>query len=332
MKKQDIIIYKNDNWNGSVDILVENETFWMTQNQIWELFWKSKWSISEHIKNIFTEWELEKKSTVRKFQTVQKEWNRDVNRNLEYYNLDLILAVWYRVKSKQWILFRKWASVRLKEYLVNWFSINDEKIKTWKTTEYFDKLQEKLREIRLSEKVFYQKIKDIYTTSIDYDPKDDKTILFFKTVQNKLLWAISQNTAAELVYNRIDISKPLLWMNSFSKKWENKINKKDVIIAKNYLDESEIKTLSLLVEQYLAFAESMANSQITMKMSDWIDRLDIILKMNWKEILENYWKISHKLAEEKSKIIYNEFKEKRKKIEKNKSLIELENDIKKIVW
>lgn len=330
MQKQDIIIYKNDNWKISVDILVENETFWMTQNQIWELFWKSKWTISEHIKNIFTEWELEKKSTVRKFQTVQKEWNRDVNRNLEYYNLDLILAVWYRVKSKQWVLFRKWASEKLKEYLVNWFSINDEKIKSWKTTEYFDKLQEKLREIRLSEKVFYQKIKDIYTTSIDYDPKDDKTILFFKTVQNKLLWAISQNTAAELVYKRIDISKPLLWMQSFNKKGENKITKQDVIIAKNYLNEKEIKTLWLLVEQYLAFAESMAESKISMKMSDWIERLDIILKMNWKEILENYWKISHKLAEEKSNIIYNKFIEKRKKIEKNKSLNELENDIKKI--
>lgn len=330
MQKQDIIIYQEENWKVSVDILVENETFWMTQNQICELFWKSKWTISEHIKKIYNEWELEKKWTVRKYQTVQKEWNRDVKRELDYYNLDLILAVWYRVRSKQWVLFRKWASEKLKEYLVNWFAINDEKIKSWKTTQYFDKLQEKLREIRLSEKVFYQKIKDIYTTSIDYDPKDNKTINFFKTVQNKLLWAISQKTAAELVYNRIDIEKPLLWMSSFSKKWENQITKKDVIIAKNYLNENEMKTLSLLVEQFLAFAESMAEAQIPMKMDDWIERLDLILKMNWKEILENYWKISHKLAEDKANIIYKEFKEKRKKIEKEESFKLLERDIKNI--
>ncbi len=328
MERQNIIIYQEENWKILVDILVENETFWMTHLQICELFWKSKWTISEHIKHIYEEWELLKEATVWKNQTVQKEWNREVKRELEYYNLDLILAVWYRVKSKQWVMFRKWASERLKEYLVNWFSINDEKIKTWKTTEYFDKLQEKLREIRLSEKIFYQKIKDIYTTSIDYDPKDDKTILFFKTVQNKLLWAISQKTAAELVYNRIDISKPLLWMNSFSKKWVNKITKKDVIIAKNYLDETEIKTLYLLVEQFLAFAESMAESKIAMKMTDWIERLDLILKMNWKEILKNYWKISHKLAEDKANIIYKEFREERKKIEKKKSYEDLERDIK----
>ncbi len=291
-KSQNIIIYKKENWQISVDILIENETFWMTNLQISQLFWKSKWTISEHIKNIYDEWEFEKKATVWFFQTVQKEWNREVNRELEYYNLDIIFAVWYRVKSKQWVQFRKWATTKLKEYLINWFTINEEKIKSWKTTQYFDKLQNKLREIRLSEKIFYQKIKDIYTTSIDYNPKDDKTIKFFTTVQNKLLWAISRKTAAELVYNRIDISKPLLWMQSFSKEWENKITKKDVIIAKNYLDEKEIKTLWLLVEQFLAFAESMAESKIIMKMSDWIERLDLILKMNWKEILESYWKIS----------------------------------------
>ena len=324
MQKQDIIIYEEANWKISVDILVENETFWMTQSQIWELFWKDRTTIVKHIWNIYEEWELLEENTI-----VQKTHNWSI-KPTNYYNLDLILAVWYRVKSKQWILFRKWASEKLKEYLVNWFVINDEKIKSWKTTHYFDKLQEKLREIRLSEKIFYQKIKDIYTTSIDYNPKDDKTINFFKTVQNKLLWAISQKTAAELVYNRIDIEKPLLWMNSFSKEWENKITKKDVIIAKNYLNENEMKTLSLLVEQFLAFAESMAESKIAMKMDDWIERLDIILKMNWKEILENYWKISHKLAEDKANIIYEKFKEKRKKIEKKKSFKQLEEDIKSL--
>ncbi len=324
MQKQDIIIYKNEDWNILVDILVEEKTFWMTQTQIWELFWKDRTTIAKHIWNIYEEAELDKQNTI-----VQKTHNWSI-KPTNYYNLDLVFAVWYRVKSKQGILFRKWASEKLKEYSINWFIINDEKIKNWQNTEYFDKLQEKLREIRLSEKIFYQKIKDIYTTSIDYDKEDKKTVLFFKTIQNKLLWAISQNTAAELVYNRVDISKPLLWMKSFSKKWENKIIKQDVITAKNYLDQNEIKTLSLLVEQYLAFAESMAESQIPMKMTDWIERLDLILKMNWKEILENYWKISHKLALEKSTIIYNEFKENNNKLEKKKILIELENDIKKL--
>ena len=324
MQKQDIIIYQNEDWEILVDILVENETFWMNQSQIWELFWKDRTTIVKHISNIYEEWELILENTI-----VQKTHNWSV-KPTNYYNLDLILAIWYRVKSKQGVQFRKWATGKLKDYLINWFSINDEKIKSWKTTEYFDKLQSKLREIRLSEKIFYQKIKDIYTTSIDYDPKDNKTIKFFTTVQNKLLWAISKKTAAELVYNRIDISKPLLWMQSFNKDWENKITKKDVIIAKNYLDEKEIKTLWLLVEQFLAFAESMAESKIIMKMSDWIERLDLILKMNWKEILENYWKISHKLAEDKAKVIYNEFKEEKRKISKIKSLKQLESDIKKL--
>ena len=328
MPNQNLIIYEKENWNISVDILVENETFWMTHLQICELFWKSKWTISEHIKNIYTEWEINKEWTVRKYQTVQKEWNREVKRELEYYNLDLILAVGYRVKSKQGTQFRIWATKRLKEYLLNWFSLNEEKLKSSKTTQYFDKLQNKLREIRLSEKIFYQKIKEIYTTSIDYDPKEDKTILFFKTVQNKFLWAISQKTAAELVYNRVDISKPLLWMQSFNKESEKQITKKDISIAKNYLDEKEMKTLWLLVEQFLAFAESMADSEIIMKMDDWIKRLDLILQMNGKEILTNYWKISHSLALEKSEIIYKEFKDNKKVLEKKESLKQLEKDLK----
>jgi len=322
MQKNNLLIYQENNWKISVDILVENETFWMTQTQIWEIFWKDRSTIVKHIKNIYDEWELFEENTI-----VQKIHNWSV-KPTNYYNLDIILAVWYRVKSKQWTQFRIWATERLKEYLTKGFSLNEEKIKSGKDTQYFDKLQNKLREIRLSEKVFYQKIKDIYTTSIDYDPKDDKTILFFKTVQNKLLWAISKKTAAELVYNRIDISKPLLWMQSFSKKSEKQIIKKDVITAKNYLGEKEMKTLWLLVEQYLAFAETMAESKIIMKMSDWIERLDLILQMNWKEILTDYWKISHKLALEKSEIIYNQFKENNKKIERKESLDELENDIK----
>jgi hypothetical protein len=229
MKKElqdnSMIIYEWDNWNISVDILAENDTFWMTQTQIWELFWKDRSTITKHIWNIYLEEELFEENTI-----VQKTHNWSI-KPTNYYNLDLILSVWYRVKSRQWAQFRIWATVRLKEYLTKGFSLNEEKLKSWKITEYFDKLQDKLRQIRLSERLFYQKIKDIYTTSIDYDPKNDKTILFFKTVQNKLLWAISQKTAAELVYDRIDILKPLLWMQSFDKEDSKQIIKKDVIIS-----------------------------------------------------------------------------------------------------
>ncbi len=320
--ENNIIIYQADNGNISVDILVENETFWMTQSQIWELFWKERSTIVKHIKNIYEEWELFEENSI-----VQKTHNWIV-KPTNYYNLDVIIAVWYRVKSKQWTQFRIWATKRLKEYLTQGFSLNEEKIKSGKSTQYFDKLQNKLREIRLSERIFYQKIKDIYTTSIDYDPKDDKTILFFKMVQNKLLWAVSQKTAAELVHSRIDISKPFFWMQSFDKESEKHISKKDLSIAKNYLNENEMKTLWLLVEQYLAFAESMAESKIVMKMSDWIERLELILKMNWKEILDNYWKISHSLAVEKTEILYKKFREDKVTIEKKESFAELEKDLK----
>jgi hypothetical protein len=213
---------------------------------------------------------------------------------------------------------------------VQGFTLNEEKLKSGKTTQYFDKLQEKLREIRLSERVFYQKIKDIYTTAIDYDPSDETTIRFFQTVQNKLLWAISEQTAAELVHSRTDSEKPFLGMQSCDKKTEKEIIKRDVSIAKNYLNEDEMKTLGLIVEQYLAFAESMAQSQIAMAMEDWIERLDTILEMNGKEILTHVGKVSHALAKAKSEKEYEKFQREQKRQEKEESLKELEQDLKKI--
>ena len=195
---------------------------------------------------------------------------------------------------------------------------------------YFNELQERIREIRLSEKFFYQKIKDIYATSIDYDPKDEKTIEFFKVVQNKLLWAISQQTAAELVYRRVDASLPLMGMLSYDKKQVASIKKAEVSIAKNYLNEDEMKLLGLLVEQYLAFAETMAQQQTPMYMKDWIERLDTILQLNGRELLTHAGKISHKMALEKSGEEYEKFKQQQKAIEKEASLKELEDDIKKL--
>jgi hypothetical protein len=289
------------------------------------LFGKAKSTINEHIKNIYEEQELEETLTMKKFgisEFQQKAFN--------YYNLDVIISVGYRVKSLQGTQFRIWATQRLKEYIIKGFALNDYRFKTGNSMNYFNELQERIREIRLSEKFFYQKIKDIYTTSIDYDPKDEKTIEFFKVVQNKLLWAISEQTAAELVYQRVDADLPVLGMQSFDKKNAVSIKKSDVHIAKNYLNEDEIKLLGLLVEQYLAFAETMAQQRTPMYMSDWVKRLDSLLQLNGRELLTHAGKISHDKAIEKSTIEFEKYKEVQKAIEKSESLKELENDIKKL--
>jgi hypothetical protein len=241
----------------------------------------------------------------------------------------MIIAIGFRVRSSTGTKFRIWAKDRLKEYITKGFVLNDDRFKDGTSMQYFDELQKRLRDIRLSEKFFYQKIKDIYMTSIDYDPKDEKTIEFFKIVQNKLLWAVSQQTAAELVHNRVDISKPLLGMSSFDKENKN-ITKKDVSIAKNYLNEEEIKLLGLLVEQYLAFAETMAMQQTPMYMKDWIARLDMILSINGRELLTHAGKISHQIAKERSEIEYQKYKEIQKEQEKVQSIKELEDDIKRL--
>ncbi len=328
--ESEILLYKNQEGNIKIDVVLQEETVWLTQAQMATLFGKDKRTISEHIGNIFKEGELDKNSTVRKFRTVQTEGSRNVERALEYFNLDVIISVGYRVKSLQGTQFRIWATQRLKEYIVKGFTLNDDRFKSGNSMNYFNELQERIREIRLSEKFFYQKIKDIYATSIDYDPKDEKTIEFFKIVQNKLLWAISQQTAAELVYRRVDASLPLMGMLSYDKKQVASIKKAEVSIAKNYLDEDEMKLLGLLVEQYLAFAETMAQQQTPMYMKDWIERLDSILQLNGRELLTHAGKISHKMALEKSDEEYKKFKKKQKVIEKEASLKELEEDIKKM--
>lgn len=267
----EIIIYQNQEGNIKIDVRLEEETVWLTQDQMATLFGKAKSTINEHIKNIFAEGELDEKVVVRKFRiTTQHGAIEGKTQEVEVkgYNLDVVISVGYRVKSVQGTQFRIWATQRLKEYIVKGFALNDERFKTGNSMNYFTELQERIREIRLSERFFYQKIKDIYTTSIDYNPADEKTLLFFKTVQNKLLWAISSNTAAELVYRRVDATLPLLGMQSFDKKKSTTIKKSDVGIAKNYLKEDEIRLLGLLVEQYLAFAETMAQQQTPMYMKD----------------------------------------------------------------
>ena len=323
----EMLIYQNDSGDIKVDVRFEEKSIWLSQAQLCEVFGKSKATISEHISNIFDEGELEPTATVRKFRTVQIEGEREVAREIDFYNLDMIIAIGFRVKSAQGTKFRIWATKRLNEYITKGFALDDERFKSGTTMGYFDELQKRLRDIRISERFFYQKIKDIYMTSIDYDPKDEKTIEFFKIVQNKLLWAISSKTAAELVHARVDMSLPLLGMQSFDKSDKN-ITKKDVSIAKNYLNEDEIKLLGLLVEQYLAFAETMASQQQPMTMKDWIERLDAILSINGRELLNHKGSISHEYALEKSSQEYAKYKEKQKELQKIESLKELENDIK----
>jgi hypothetical protein len=328
--KSSLLIYQNQEGNIKIDVQLENDTVWLTQEQMAQLFGKGRSTITEHISNIFKEEELEQISTRRNFRQVRIEGNREVEREIEYFNLDVIISVGYRVKSKQGTQFRIWATQRLKEHIIKGFTLNDDRFKTGNSMNYFNELQARIREIRISEKFFYQKIKDIYTTSIDYDPKDEKTVEFFKIVQNKLLWAISEQTAAELVYRRVDAELPLLGMLSYDKKAKTNIQKNEVSIAKNYLDENEMKLLGLLVEQYLAFAETMAQQNKPMYMKDWIARLDALLQLNGREILTHAGKISHQMAVEKSALEYIKFQEKSKQIEFEQSLKEIEEDIKKL--
>ena len=325
MNNSEILIYQNSEGSIKIDVRLEEESVWLTQDQMANLFGKAKSTINEHIKNVYEENELDETLTMKKFgisEFQQKAPN--------YYNLDIIISVGYRVKSPQGTQFRIWATQRLKEYIIKGFTLNDERFKSGSSMNYFNELQERIREIRISERFFYQKIKDIYTTSIDYDAKDERTIEFFKVVQNKLLWAISQQTAAELVYRRVDASLPLMGMQSLDKKSTLAVKKTYISIAKNYLKEDEIKLLGLLVEQYLAFAETMAQQRTPMYMADWIQRLDVILQLNGRELLTHAGKISHNRALKKSNEEFQKYKELQQSIEKEQSLKEIEEDIKKL--
>lgn len=333
MNTGEILIYQNQEGNIKVDVRLEEETVWLTQDQMALLFGKGRSTITEHIGNIFKEGELNEKVASRKFRHTTQHGaiaGKTQEKEVTIYNLDVIISVGYRVKSQQGTQFRIWATQRLKEYIIKGFALNDERFKSGTSMNYFNELQNRIREIRLSEKFFYQKIKDIYATSIDYDPKDEKTIAFFKIVQNKLLWAISQNTAAELVYRRVDASLPLMGMLSYDKKTTKSIQKQEVSIAKNYFNEDEMKLLGLLVEQYLAFAETMAQQQIPMYMKDWIERLDSLLQLNGREILTHAGTISHQMAVNKSENEFEKYRIEQAKIEKEQSLKEIEEDIKRL--
>lgn len=320
----DVVIYQNTNGDVKLDVTFSDENIWLNQSQLCEVFNKSKSTISEHIKNIFDEGELDKNSVVRNFRTTAKD---NKNYDVSYYNLDMIISIGFRVKSPQGTQFRIWATKRLNEYITKGFVLDDDRFKNGTSMEYFDQLQDRLRDIRISERFFYQKIKDICATSYDYNTKDTNTIEFFKIIQNKLLWAISSQTASELILKRIDINLPQLGMNALDKKGKS-ITKADISIAKNYLNEEELKLLGLLVEQFLAFAQSMANQKKLLYIDDWKKKLDDILSLNGRELLDNAGKISHQMMIEKTNEIYVEYKEQKRLEQKKASLSELEKDIK----
>lgn len=321
--KNEIILYKSTDGVIKVDVLFEGETVWLTIEQMTTLFGKSRSTINEHILNVYSDGELTEDITKRKIG------NSDFStKPTNYYNLDVIISVGYRVKSQQGTQFRIWATQRLREYIIKGFTLNDERFKTGSSMNYFRELLDRIRGIRLSEKVFYQQIKDIYCTSIDYDPSNEMTDLFFKEVQNKLLWAVSGKTAAELVYYRANAELPQMGLTSTAK--PNKVLKGDTTIGKNYLNEEEIAMLKVIVEQYLAFAEAQALAHKPMYMADWINRLSMLLTMNEKNILTHQGKISHALALQKADQEYEKYKLEQKRIEKLESIKELDQDLKRI--
>jgi len=300
-----LLIYQNEEGQIKIDVRLDWWTVWLSQKLMAELFDTTKQNISFHIQNIFKESELSPKSTVKKYLTVQKEWMREVSRDVDFYNLDVIISVWYRIKSKVATRFRQWATQRLQEYIIKWFVLDDERLKNPDLPfDYFEELTQRIQDIRTSEKRFYRKITDIYATSIDYDPTDVLSIEFFQTVQNKVHYAITGKTAAEIVSERADSKKPNMWLTN--RRWPT-IRKTDISIAKNYLNEPELSELNNLVEQYLIFAEWQAKRRITMKMTDRVKKLEWFLFINDREILDKKWSISHEEAIEFAEKEYEKF-------------------------
>lgn len=320
-----MLIYQSEDGKIKIDVRFERETVWLSLDQMAILFGRDKSTISRHIKNIFEEGELQDPSVVANYATTATDGKTYL---VDYYNLDVIISVGYRVKSQQGTQFRIWATQRLREYIIKGFALNDERFKTGSSYNYFKELLDRIREIRLSEKVFYQQIKEIYATSIDYNPSAEMTLAFFKEVQNKLLWAVSGKTAAELMYYRANASLPMMGLTSTEK--EGKVTKNDVLIGKNYLNEKEIGQLKLIVEQFLAYAEAQALAEKPMYMSDWVQKLRLVLTMNEKNILEHAGTISHESAVAKATKEYIAYKEQQRKIERLESIKQLDQDLKRI--
>ena len=311
----EIILYTTEDGITKINVQLENETVWLTQKQLVELYQTAKSTVSEHIKNIYTDEELTPDATVRKIRTVQNEGKREVERALDYYNLDMIIALGYRINSKIATKFRIWATQRLKEYIVKGFTMDDERLKNLGGGSYWKELLHRIRDIRASEKVFYRQVLDIYATSIDYDPKADVSIEFFKKVQNKIHFAVHEQTAAEIIFTRADAEKEFMGLMTFS---GSQPHLKDVVIAKNYLNEKELRALGQIVSGYLDFAERQSEREEVMTMKDWAMHLDRILTMSGEKLLQTAGSISHDKAIEKATNEYKKYQQKTlSEVEKN---------------
>ena len=311
MKESNILLYETEEGNVNVDVILKDETIWLTQKSMAEVFDCSSDNVSLHLKNIFEDNELDKNSTTEKISVVRKEGNRNVNRELEFYNLDAIIAVGYRVNSKKATKFRIWATKILKDYMIKGFVIDTEKMKNGPKfgKDYYDELLQTIKEIRLSERRQYQKITDLFeATSIGYNKDSDEAYTFFKIVQNKLHYAITGKTAAELIYERVDSEKIHMGLTTWKNSPDGKIMKYDISIAKNYLNEEELKKLERLTISFLDYAEDMAEEHQVMTMNDWIKETDELLKFRNKNVLSDSGKVSHKKALEKAENEYEKFR------------------------
>lgn len=311
----EVIIYQSEDGLTQIDVKLEDGTIWLSQQQIAELFNTSRTNIVEHIQNIYQEGELEANSTCREFRQVRNEGNRTVNRNMTYYNLDMVISIGYRVKSGIATRFRIWATERLKEYMIKGFVMNDKRLKEGSGTNYWKELLDRIRDIRSSEKIMYRQVLDLFSTSIDYDAKSDETIKFFKIVQNKLHYATHGQSAAELIFNRVDSNKEFMGLTSYDGELPRL---KDIGIAKNYLNDTELKILNNLVSGYFDFAEIQAMRQNPMSMKDYVNQLDLILSSTGEKVLNGPGNISHQQAMDKAKEEFAKYQ--------NKTLTQVEKD------
>ena len=325
----EIILYTTENGIIKINVQLENETVWLTQKQLVELYQTAKSTVSEHIKNIYTDEELTPDATVRKIRTVQNEGKREVERALDYYNLDMIIALGYRINTKIATQFRIWATQRLKEYIVKGFTMDDERLKNLGGGNYWKELLGRIRDIRSSEKVMYRQVLDLYATATDYDPKSDQSLTFFKIVQNKLHFAAHGHTASEVIYLRVDSDKPFAGVTNFK---GDAPTQAEVLIAKNFLEEKELKVLNNLVAAYFDLAELNAIEEREMRMVDYVQELDNILNSTGRKVLDNAGNISHTQATEKAKSEYQKYKSKTlSSVEKEylKNIATLEQKVKK---
>uniref|UniRef100_UPI0040296F14 virulence RhuM family protein n=1 Tax=Agathobacter rectalis TaxID=39491 RepID=UPI0040296F14 len=302
----EILIYQTDNGQTNIEVKIEDDTVWLTQQQMSELFQTSRTNVVEHIKHIYEEGELDEISTCRNFRQVRKEGNREVTRQIPHYNLDMIISLGYRIKSVIATRFRQWATKRLKEYMIKGFTIDDERLKGNGGGNYWKELLDRIRDIRSSEKVLYRQVLDLYATSVDYNPHSEESVRFFKIVQNKLHYAAHGHTAAEVIYQRADAQKPFMGLTSFSGELPAL---KDIGIAKNYLDESELKVLNNLVSGYFDLAEINAIEHKPMYMDDYVKQLDSVLSSGNRKLLTGSGSVSHKQALEKAKSEYRKYQE-----------------------